>query len=209
MKGILFTSILTFVLSCEGQTQDLKNTSNTEPRSGFEVNINGKIYKALENEEFTIDTLLLKPKITIKLSANKKFDNSSISFEYPRNLSFEFTQDFGYKNWTLSGNSLVVLVFEIDAKTQLTNLVNEMISKFGKENCVVEDFQNQLGSKKCNGKRINVSLAGQKLVLECYEIKLDDFKSRFIYFQDTLEDNVHSKEFSDGFKVIGSTIIFR
>jgi len=60
-----------------------------------------------------------------------------------------------------------------------------------------------------DGKKLFVSLVGQNLVLECYEIKLNDFKSRFIYFQDTLDENKHSNEYEKGLSMINSTIIFK
>lgn len=187
--------------------QNQSNTNNSEPKATFEVTVNGKKYNVSENEDLKLDTLL-KPTISIKLSDYKKFKSSAISFDYPRHLSYTFEQDYAYKSWTLSGNSLVVLVFEMDVNTPLTSLVSEMIKKFGKKNCVVEDFEKELGHKMCTGKKINVTLAGQKLVLECFELKLNDFKSHFIYFQDLIENNENSKEYETGFNIINSSIIY-
>ena len=208
MKRKLITVILLLVFSLQVKTQDLKTENNSEPKSTFEVTINGKKYEVAETEELTLDTLL-RPKISIKLSAYKKFDNAAISFEYPRNLSYEYTQDFAYKNWTFSGNTAVVLVFELDTKTTISTLVDEMIRKFGKKNCKVEDFQKQLGNKILEGQKLHVSLAGQKLVLECLEIKSSDFKSRFVYFQDIIENNQNSEEYEKVVDIINSSIVFK
>src|SRR5688572_30058098 len=101
MKRYFSTFLLMTLLYLSGNAQDSKGIKNTEPRSTFEININGKNYQIGEDEELKLDTILSKTLISIKLSKFKKFDNSSISFEYPRHLSFEFEQDFGYKNWTL------------------------------------------------------------------------------------------------------------
>ena len=92
--------------------QDVK--SNTEPKTNFELIINGKKYLVSEDEELKLDTAISRPSITIKLSPLKKFDNNAISFQYPRHLTFEFEQDFGYKSWTFSGNSTVIMLFEND-----------------------------------------------------------------------------------------------
>ncbi len=208
MNIIFLTFILEIFLCLNSQAQGLKDKNNIEPKSIFEVNVNGKKYQISEDEELKIDALL-KPTISIKLSEYKNFDNSSISFRYPGHLSFEFEQDFGYKNWTFSGNSLVVILFELDAKTSLTTLIDETVKKFGKENCVVEDFQKELGHRKWNSKKINVSLVGQKLELTYYEIILNDFKSRFIYFQDSMQDDMNSTEYKQGFNIIDSTLIFK
>jgi hypothetical protein len=202
--------LLLFSIAClHAKSQNEKSTGTTEPKSTFEVSINGKIYPIAEDETLKLDTILSKPAISVKLSDYKLFDNTSISFNYPRHLSFEFDHDFGYKNWTLSGNTIAILVFEIDAETTLETLVNEMAKKFGKKNCSIEDFQKELGHKKCNGKNLFVTLAGQKLVLECYEIKMADFKSRFIYFQDTMDESKHSSEYEKAMAIINSSIVFK
>jgi hypothetical protein len=101
------------------------------------------------------------------------------------------------------------MVFELDAKTPIGSLIDEMIKKFGKKNCNVEDFEKELGRKLCNGKRLTVNLAGQRLILDCYEIVLNDFKSRFIYFQDTFTDNQHSAEYQQWFNTINDSIKFK
>lgn len=207
MKRKLLT--LLFTATCYySQSQNLKKPESSEPETIFKVSINGKTYDVSENEDLKLDTILSNPTISIKLSDYKKFKTSSVSFDYPRHLSYEFEQDYGYKNWTFNGNNLIVLFFELDAETTLTNLVNQMVKKFGKNNCVIEDFQKELGKKVRNGKKLFVTMAGQKLLLECYEIKLNDYKSRFIYFQDTLDNGKHSKEYEIGTALIESTIIF-
>lgn len=208
MKKNLLTLITLLLFSLAGEAQNSTNGNNGEPKSTFEVTISGRKYEVAETEELVLDTLL-KPKISIKLSDYKKFQNSAISFNYPSNLSYEFSQDFGYKNWTLSGNTAVVLIFEIDAKTTISTLVDEMVKNFGKKNCKVEDYQKKLGESNLEGRKISVSLAGQHLILECLEIKSTGFKSRFIYFQDAIEDNQNSKEYEKVFNIINSSIVFK
>jgi hypothetical protein len=205
MKRLIITASLISCLS--GYAQQPGN--NTEPKATFDVLINGRAYQVSENEQLVLDTTLSKPRISIRLADYKKFDNSSLSFDYPRHLSFEFLRDTGYENWTFSGNSLVIMLFELDGKTPLSSLVDEMVKKFGKKNCSVEDFQKELGHKKWNGKKLTVTLAGQKLILDCYEISLNDSKSRFIYFQDSIDQDSHSQEYDEGFKIIDSTIHFK
>lgn len=208
MKALFFTCILLTSCWIAGNSQDLKTSVNAEPKATFEVTINGKQYTLTESEELSLDTLL-KPKLSIRLSEYKLFDNASFSFKYPRHLSYEFSQDFAYKNWTLSGNTAVVLIFELDAETTISTLIDEMVKKFGKKNCRVEDMEKELGNKRLKGKKLFVSLVGQNLVLECLEIKSTDFKSRFIYFQDTIENDQNSLEYEKVYKMINSSIIFK
>jgi hypothetical protein len=205
----LLLGTISLILCLSGRAQEIKNKSHLEPKSTFQVTVNGKNYEVSEEEDLKIDTLKLKATISIKLSKRKKFDNSSISFEYPRHLAFDFEEDAGYKSWTFTGNSLVIIIFELDAETPLSALVEEWVKKFGVKNCVVKDFQKQLGPKKWKGSQLTVSLVGQKLDIDCYEIVLNDNKSRFIYVQDTLEENLHSKEYEEGLIILNSSIKFR
>ena len=191
-----------------GITQVQNLEFNKEPKSKFTLSINGKKYEISEDDELVLDTII-KPKISIKLSEIKKFENSSISFDYPRNMFYEFSQDFGYKNWALTGSSALVLFFELESETTVTELVDEIIKKFEKKNCKIENFQKKVGAKNLVGQKINITLVGQKLIVECLEIKSSDSKSRFIYFQDSLEDEKNSKEFEKVNSIISSSIIYK
>jgi hypothetical protein len=208
MKEIAF--IASFFLTCFiANGQDVSNTTYSEPPTIFQLTINDKVYPLCEGENLRLDTTISKPTISIKTENYKQFNIQAISLRYPKNLSFQFEQDYGYKNWTLTGNTLTILIFEIDSKTELSELLNNMVKKFGKKNCAIEDFQKPLGHTMCNGKKLSVLIADQHLVLDCYEIKLNDFKSRFIYFQDTLKDGKHSEEFENGFTLINSSFVVK
>ena len=136
--------ILTFwVLSV--YAQQAKDSTEREPKNSFEVFINGKRYKVVEGEVLTLDTTLSKPSISIRLSDRKKFETPSLSFEYPKHLSFEYEKNPGIKTWTLTGNSLVVMLFEFEDKTPLDTLTDALVEKFGKKNCVAENFKKELG----------------------------------------------------------------
>ncbi len=209
MKKISLACLSMLIFCSVGKTQ-VTNTAAAEPKTNFEVTINGKKYQLAENEELKLENTLTKPTISIKLSDYKKFDAGSITFDYPRHLSYEFAQDTGYKNWTLNGNSFIVMVFELDGTASLDDITSAVVEKFGKEHCVVEDSKEELGHKMCNTKKMKVSLIGQSLTLEYFEIKLNDSKSRFICFQDSMDDNgLNSKEYLEGFKLINSTITFK
>lgn len=208
MKAIIIPFLFT-LLSNTLLSQELKTGNYIEPKANYEININGKMYKAIEGESITIDANLVKPIITINQSELKRFDFSSIAFDYPKHMAYEFEQDFGYKNWTLTGNNIVILIFEMDVETTLTSLVNEMVKKFGKKNCSVEDFEKELGNKLCKGKQLTVTMAGQKLIMDCYEVVLNDYKSRFVYFQDVYNDNQHTGEYQQWFNSIKESIKFK
>lgn len=103
----------------------------------------------------------------------------------------------------------MVLYFEIDNDTKMQEYIDMMIDQFGKKNCKTEKKQMQLGGKMLSGTRINISLIGQLLSLEFFEIPLGDYKTRFIAFQDSKdEEGNNSKELADTIKMVDSTITF-
>jgi hypothetical protein len=180
-----------------------------EPENRFELIVNGKTYQAVEGQLLTVDSTGSKPSIYVRLSDRKKFSAASLSFDYPRHLSFEYEKDTGLKTWTLNGKSLVVTLFELDGQIPLNTIMESMVEKFGKKNCTVEDFKKEFGHQLTNGKRLHVKLAGINLVIDFYDLVSGDAKSRIISFQDTLMDNGDSSdEFKAAFQMINSSVKF-
>jgi hypothetical protein len=191
------------------RAQGAKDSGAMEPKNRFEITIDGKTYQVAEGQLLKLESTLSKPSISIKLSARKTFEAASLSFEYPKHLSFEYEKDSGVKTWTLNGNSLTVTLLELDAKISLNELVEPMVKKFGKKNCTVEDFKQELGHRLTNGKRLHVILAETNMIIDFYQINSGDAKSRIMTFQDMIKDNGQSSdEFNEGFKMINSSIKF-
>lgn len=85
-----------------------------------------------------------------------------------------------------------------------------MCSKFGSENCKIDSVNKKLGAKNFDTKQLKAGIAGQNLNHDFYTIDLNNDKSWFIVFQDLLQENGNgTKEFSDIFKTISSSIIFK
>lgn len=211
MRILFVIVMLLFLFSEISFAQDsTANKYSEEPKATFEVKINGKKYLVKENEELKLDTTFSKPSISIKLSEYRTFINDAVSFQYPRYLSFAYEAEEGYKNWTLNGNDVVILIFEIDGYISTESFIEEMCSKFGAENCKIEGVTKKLGTKNFETKQLKVAIAGQNLNYDFYAVNLDDEKSRFIVFQDLLqEDGNGTKEFAEIYKIITSSIIFK
>lgn len=206
MRSIIFL-LLTSVFCLNSFAQGDKSEGEKSLKSLFEITIDGKKHIVSEDQILNIDEVLEKPDISVKLADYKKFNNGSLEFQIPNHYSLEYGEDFGYKNWTFSGNNFVVMYFEIDAKTTLDAFVDEMVKSFGKKNCKLEKVTKELGEQTLKGTRINISLAGQKLTLDFLEIVLEDYKTRFIAFQDSLDDNDNeSQESKDSLEMISSSI---
>jgi hypothetical protein len=209
VSQILPFSVLLIFSFLNARAQGAKYSGAMEPKNRFEISIDGKTYQVVEGQVLKLESTLSKPSISIKLSDLKKFEAASLSFDYPKHLSFEYEKDSGVTTWTLNGNSLVVTLFALDAKIPLNTLIEPMVEKFGKKNCTVEDFKKELGHHLTNGKRLHVRLAETNMIIDFYEIKSGDGKSRIMSFQDMVKDNGESSdEFTKGFRMINSSIKF-
>jgi hypothetical protein len=209
VSQILPFSVLLIFSFLNARAQGAKDSGAMEPKNRFEISIDGKTYQVVEGQVLKLESTLSKPSISIKLSDLKKFEAASLSFDYPKHLSFEYEKDSGVTTWTLNGNSLVVTLFALDAKIPLNTLIEPMVEKFGKKNCTVEEFKKELGHHLTNGKRLHVRLAETNMIIDFYEIKSGDGKSRIMSFQDMVKDNGESSdEFTKGFRMINSSIKF-
>ena len=194
-------SLLTFLLithSSHAQKKDYQ-----EPALKFEVEINGEKHQVNDGESLIVNGNTIK----VKSSNNKTFDFGIVSFDYPKHFAFEFFQENEMKNWTLDGNSFVINYFEYETNIQLDTFISELVKLFKKENCEVIDKKITLGDLSLNGKRIIVRLFGEKITYDMYEIETEDYKTHFIGFQDSKNENgLDSKEGIETTKLIDETI---
>ncbi len=207
LKRLLFL-ITVIILGTSGIRGQVNNINDSiEPKTIIEINISGRQYIVAEGEVLHLDTTITNASVKVKVSDNKKFESSSLSFEYPKYLAFDFSSSAGLKNWTFTGNNIVIILFEFEENVPLSAIRDEMINKFGKENCSSEDFQKELGSRKLDGKRLNVTIVGSPLVIDMYDLKVPGNNKWVLYFQNSVaDDGKYSEESKQIFQLIDSTL---
>lgn len=179
-KTLLLIVLLNFVnFSVNGQNKE------NEPLMNLDIYVNGEKFQIKEGDTLNVSNT----QIIVRTSDLMTFDYGILKFDYPKYFSFSLKQEFAYNNWTLDGVNFVIMYFEFGAEIELDMLIKEMVKKFGKKNCVVNDIQTQIGDSKLNGKRIIVSLLGQKLTYDMYKLESNDFMSHFLAFQDSKKDD--------------------
>ncbi|MEM9547173.1 MAG: hypothetical protein AAGA77_14425 [Bacteroidota bacterium] len=208
MKNLITLLVL---LLCNVLTH-AQNTEQTElaTKSMFEIQVDAQKYVVEEGSDLDLDGELKNPKISVKLLDFKKFNAGNLSFEYPGNFSFEVEEMEGYKNWTLDGNDYVIMIFDIDGESQVSDFIDNMSSQFGKENCKTKAITSKLGDKLLNGIQLYIELVGQKLSIDFYEYSHSDNNSKYIAFQDILQDDgTASTESVLTFKMISDSIQYK
>lgn len=199
---ILFLSLFIFTLFPLFAQQDA-------PKSQIILEIDGQEYYLRDGQSLRLEGTFTNPTISVREADTRTFKTEDLQFDYPSHFAYEFEQDFGYRSWTLDGQNFVVMYFEYDEPMDLDFFVDEMVKQFGKQNCKVEAKTIQMGDKLLKGKRINISLIGQRLTLDFMEIELSEFKTHFIAFQDAIqEDGQSTQEGKDTMEMIESTILY-
>ena len=196
----LFTLVTCLII---GQTMLAQNGDNKEPALKFKVEINGEKYQVADGEEITVNGNTIK----INSSDVKTFDFENLTFDYPKNFAFEFDEDIDVKSWMLDGNNFVVSYFLFDGDITIEAFADDMVRILKRENCRVVDREIKLQGKVYQGKRINVSVFGEKLTYDIYKLDSDDYRSHIISFQDSKNaDGSDSKESIETIKLIRDTI---
>ncbi len=201
-----FTLLSLFLIGNVYFAQAQKSDPTKEPKAGIVITINGKEHAVSEGEKVTQDGTT----VSVSLATAKKFNNGTISFDYPTSFGFEYEESYGYKNWTFDGNNFVIMYFEIAEENTLDSFVDEISGRFGKSNCTIEKTTLQLGERELLGKRINVNLMGEKLTLDLLEIKMKEGQTRIIAFQDSNDDYGNAtEEGKETIKMIHKTISYK
>ena len=159
--------------------------SQTEPQLKIEVIAGEKQFYVNDG-----DTLRLHGEpVVIRTKKVRTFELAPLQFEYPRDYGFKFVEDPGFRSWVLDGNNFVIMLFEFPERYDLQRFAREMVSRFGKKNCRVEDKTIRLNTIELVGKRINVHLMGAQLTFDLFPLAIDESKTHIIAFQDTKTDH--------------------
>lgn len=204
-------ALLTLFLLGSSYSINAQNSDPTkEPKASITITINGKKYNVTEGEDLKLNETIKNPNISVALAKHRTFKNNKISFNYPNHFAFEYEGSIGYKNWTFDGNNYVIMYFQVDNSNTLDDYINQIASRFGRQNCKIVPHQLKLGNRSLKGKRLKVNLMGEKLNMDFVEIANEDGEISFIAFQDSPnDDGSPSDEGVNALKMINKTISYK
>ncbi|HEX8234738.1 MAG TPA: hypothetical protein VF600_02185 [Abditibacteriaceae bacterium] len=163
-----------------------------EPAAEYVLEIDGKARPVALNKEFRVPVNAGNARMKLSLRPLRTFNKSGVRFQYPTQYTFEAdTSDPTVTHWAVSGNNSILMLhrFEkVEASAALQAVTSELVSQFGKSNVKVNAVSMVLDRRKVAGKRLNVMLAGQKVVQEVFAFS--NRESTFVLIvQDTTQDN--------------------
>ncbi|MBL8000785.1 MAG: hypothetical protein JNL05_02380 [Flavobacteriales bacterium] len=183
-----------------------QNDPTVEPPTMLEVTVGGSTRKVAEGESFDVNGT----PVVARLGATRTLNTGGFSFEYPRHFAFEFDgANAGMQHWTLDGNNVVVMVFEVDGQGEVKDFEEGMIEQFGRKNCRPSNTSLKLGGKAYTGRRLDIEMAGAKLSLDMVKLEGSGDRSRFLFVQDTKnDDGTPSAERTETVRVIDRSIAY-
>jgi hypothetical protein len=185
-KHLHALGILFFTCLAEVALGQIPSDPTMEPPAILEVNLNGQTLRVLEGETIDVNGT----PVTVTLAATRALQMGRVSFEYPRHFAYAYDGSSpGMRNWTVDGNDVVVMFFEMTQAISIKDFETEMVGRFGKKNCRPMDTEMKLGGRNWQGRRIEVTLVGTLIMVNLLNITLDDGITRFLIIQDTRVDS--------------------
>lgn len=197
---ILISITLSFFLVFNLSAQD----DNKAPSLKFDLLVNGKKYSVVDGEKIRVGN----NEIIVKSSDNLRFRYGSLEFDYPKHFGFDFDEDTAFKNWTLDGNDFVIMYFEFGLEVSLDDFANEMSNQFGQGNVTTSEIKRTLAGYEMEGRKLEVSLLGERLDYEILLVEGNGFKTHLLTFQDSVdEDGAASDEAKNTMDIIDRTLV--
>ncbi|MFN7733552.1 MAG: hypothetical protein ACK5OB_16770 [Pirellula sp.] len=177
--------------SSSAQGQITKPDESTEPPLKYTLKVGDQSIDINEGETARLEGVFTNPEVTLTTQPFREFTYQGISFRYPSKFVFEADlDDANYKNWTLSGNDFKIMYFVLNARLTTSDFAKSMMGKFGLENCELANApQMKFGDKSLSGTTLNVTLAGNKLVIDIYGVSSNGKQTKLLVLQDDLDDS--------------------
>lgn len=143
-----------------------------EPPAQYELQINGKPVSLTLEKEMWVGMKAGPTRVKLVRSPLRQFDKNGVRFQYPVDYTFE--ADVSNPNvliWTLSGTNSALMVQQFSkapANILIDGVTSEAIKLYGRNNVRISSSSMAIGSRQIKGKRLNVTLAKQKLMQEFY-----------------------------------------
>ncbi len=162
-----------------------------EPPLEFVVNVGGKSMTITEGKPANLEGMFTNPKISVAPQPFRVFPYQGITFKYPR--SFTFEADLAtpnYKNWTLSGNDLVIMYFVLEGQITTDDYASKMMDELGRKNCKITNANAKitLGKQTLSGTTFHATVASQKMGIDIYRVPSPGITTKFLVFQESLDE---------------------
>lgn len=142
-----------------------------EPPLGYSLQIAEKTVRLRAGESIKLEGTFHNPEVKLVADEYRTFSGAGISFRYPATYGFQADlDDENVRLWTLDGNDVVILVQAFKGKLSSSNIMDNLIASYGKENCQVTEATITLAGQMRKGQRLQAKVATTTVVQEVFSL---------------------------------------
>ena len=192
-----FNSVMLFS-ALIGSTAIAFADESQEPPLKYKIFVDQKSTTVTANQPTTLPGKFENPTIRIVPEKFREFPYMGVKFTYPSSFVFEANlTDTTSKSWTLTGNDLSIMLFELEAELSTIQFADSMIREFGTENAKIgqPNITNQIGDLELPGTQLDVKIGSSRLQMKIVKLPSKAGKTKLLVFQDNIDENgKHSRE---------------
>lgn len=152
--------------------QSMTQGDKQEPPAEYVLEVNGKSLPVSTGKSFEVDVDAGKARMKLSIKPYRTFNKVGVQFQYPVGYSFEADNtDPNVTIWSMSGNSSLLMLqkfAKVSSIFMLNQLASGLAAEYERKNVKISPTSILLGGRKTPGKRLFITVAGQKLVQEVF-----------------------------------------
>ncbi|MCA9074869.1 MAG: hypothetical protein KDA93_07545 [Planctomycetaceae bacterium] len=177
---------------------------STEPPLTYTLEVDGKKFLLNADKTVILKGSFNNPKVTLRASETRRFEQDDIAFNYPANFTFEADlSDPDVRTWTMSGNNVTLMLFGFDGPVTPTELINSTAQTLKTTVEQLKPTSLKLGSLTSEGQTASLTLGEASLSYTVVTIPTAEGKGRLLVVQDVPgDDGKPSEEFTTVVKML-------
>lgn len=154
----------------------------------YTLQIGDKTISIQDGQTVRVEGVFQNPEITLIAEPYNVFSCDGIHFKYPKEFIYEADLEKAHvKSWTLSGNNCKIMCFVFDVPFQISDFLDNMLERYGRQNCTVIDAAPLAFSQMVlTGTTIHTTLAGVKMAIDIYQIPSSGLSLKLLVLQDCI-----------------------
>jgi hypothetical protein len=191
-KRLFFTLLLCLLAQpVLAEPTSRRSDPTVEPPMVYTLTVGDQKVALIEGQPVRVEGQFTNPMVQLSVEPCRVFLQDGVAFHYPDFFTHEAdVNDTEAMTWTLSGNDVTLMWFDLVGDVSAAGMAEAMIGQFGRENChlAAGDARLLLSGKPHVGVSLKVQLAGERLSIDLYRVSDQEGRSKLLVLQDVLDD---------------------
>lgn len=162
----------------------------TEPPLTYTLEVDGKKFLLSADKTVILKGSFNNPKVTLRASSTRTFEQDDIVFNYPANFTFEADlSDPEVRTWTMSGNNVTLMLLAFDEEVTPAGLITSTAESLETTAEGMKPASLKLGSLTAEGQSAFVKVGDVSLFYTVVTIPTAEGKGRLLLVQDIPQDD--------------------